>query len=100
MTTGPDGQTAGLARLTTSNANDSSPAISPDGKRIAFTSKRDGDWDVQLMKASPEGPRNVPVKLTKKAVNDPAPDWSPDCSPDARSSSSTATGAANPGSIV
>jgi len=87
MTKGPDGQTAGLSRLTTSGADDHSPAISPDGKRLAFVSTRDGDEDVYVMRLAPEGPRNVPVKLTKNTRPDPngppymydsSPDWSPD----------------------
>ncbi len=87
MTKGPDGQTAGLVRLTTSEANDFSPAISPDGKRLLFVSNRDGDEDIYVMRLAPEGPRNVPVKLTKNTRPDPngapymydqSPDWSPD----------------------
>jgi Tol biopolymer transport system component len=87
MTRGPDGQTSGLTRLTTSDADDSDPAISPDGKRIAFRSNRDGDSDIYLMRLAPEGPRNVPVKLTKNTRPDPEGppymnDFSPDFSPD------------------
>ena len=87
MTKGPDGQTSGLVRLTTSEANDFSPAISPDGKRLLFVSNRDGDEDIYLMRLAPEGPRNPAVKLTKNTRPDPegapymydqAPDWSPD----------------------
>jgi TolB protein len=87
MAKGPDGQTAGLTRLTTSDANDFSPAISPDGKWLAFVSNRDGDEDIYVMKLAPEGRRNVPVKLTKNTRPDPngapymydqSPDWSPD----------------------
>ena len=87
MTLGPDGQTTGLTRLTTNDAFDSSPAISPDGKRLAFASDRDGDWDIYVMKLAPEGPRNVPIKLTKNTRPDPNgppymydqyPEWSPD----------------------
>jgi Tol biopolymer transport system component len=86
-TLGTDGQTTGLTRLTTSDAFDSSPAISPDGKRLLFASDRDGDWDIYVMRLAPEGPRNVPVKLTKNTRLDPNgppsmydqyPEWSPD----------------------
>ena len=77
-TLGPDGQTTGLTRLTTGNAQDIGPAISPNGRKLAFQSDRDGDFDVYVMKLAPEGPRNVPVKLTRNAVFDFTPDWSPD----------------------
>ncbi len=86
-TLGQDGQATGLTRLTTSDALDLAPAISPDGKRLAFTSDRDGDYDIYVMKLAPEGPKNVPVKLTKNTrpdsegapfMHDQNPDWSPD----------------------
>ena len=35
-------------RLTTNKASDGSPAWSPDGRRLAFTSKREGDTAAQL----------------------------------------------------
>jgi Tol biopolymer transport system component len=86
-TLAPDGQTTELIRLTTNPAMDGSPAISPDGRRIAFVSDRDGDEDIYVMRLAPEGPRNVPVKLTKNTRPNPngppfmydfEPDWSPD----------------------
>jgi TolB protein len=51
-------------------------AFSGGSGRVAFY--RDGDWDIYVMKLAPEGPRNVPVKLTKNAASDAAPDWAPD----------------------
>ena len=87
MTRGPDGQTTGLSRLTTSDFDDREPAVSPDGKKIAFVSNRDGDNDIYVMRLAPEGPKNVPVKLTRNTRPDPegppymhdfSPDWSPD----------------------
>ena len=86
-TLGPDSQITELRRLTTNPAMDGSPVISPDGKRVAFVSNRDGDEDIYVMKLAPEGPKNVPVKLTKNTRPDPngppymydfEPDWSPD----------------------
>jgi Tol biopolymer transport system component len=86
-TLGPDGQTTELTRLTTNPATDGSPVISPDGRRIAFVSDRDGDEDIYVMRLAPEGSKNVPVKLTKNTRPDPngppymydfEPDWSPD----------------------
>jgi Tol biopolymer transport system component len=56
----PDGNPI---QLTTSEFNDIMPAVSPDGKRIAFASDRDGDYEIYVMKAAPEGPKNKPVRL-------------------------------------
>ncbi len=35
--------------LTTGTGNDLAPAWSPDGSRLAFTSDRDGDWEIYVM---------------------------------------------------
>jgi Tol biopolymer transport system component len=87
MTLGTDGQTTELIRITRNGANDYMPTISPDGRRLAFVSDRDGDDDIYVMRLAPEGAKNVPVKLTKNTRPDPngppymidwAPDWSPD----------------------
>jgi dipeptidyl aminopeptidase/acylaminoacyl peptidase len=50
------------------------PVFSPDGTRIAFTSDRDGDFEIYVAAADGSGP----VKLTDNAVFDSAPSWSPD----------------------
>ena len=42
---------SGLARLTDSPGYDAEAAISPDGKRIVFTSMRDGDLELYAMNA-------------------------------------------------
>ncbi len=49
-------------------------AWSPDGRRIAFLSDRDGDFDLYVMNADGTGQRN----LTRKPGFDSDPVWSPD----------------------
>lgn len=60
-------------RLTRDRAETSSPAWSPDGSRIAFTSTRDG-LGLGIWVVSVAG--GEPVKLT--GSNGRTPDWSPD----------------------
>lgn len=73
------GEPAGKpARLTRDAGADRQPVVSPDGRKIAFASDRDGDFEIYTMKAAPEGRRNRPVKLTDNSAFDSAPDWSPD----------------------
>ncbi len=51
------------------------PRFSPDGKRIAFTSDRDGLWNIWTMDADGKDPRQV-SRETRWFVNSPT--WSPD----------------------
>ena len=57
---------SGLRNLTREWGLDGMPVWSPDGQKIAFTSKRDGDWDVYILNADGSGQR----KLTRNAVNE------------------------------
>ena len=50
------------------------PAWSPDGKRIAFTSNRDGNYEIYVMNADGTGLRNV----TQHPGQDNYAAWSPD----------------------
>ena len=50
------------------------PAWSPDGRKIAFVSKRDGNSEVYVMNANGKGQRN----LTRNPAFDADPAWSPD----------------------
>jgi TolB protein len=50
------------------------PAWSPDGTRIAFSSKREGTFDIYAMDADGTGTR----RLTTTRADDGDPSWSPD----------------------
>ncbi|MBI4331827.1 MAG: PD40 domain-containing protein [Chloroflexi bacterium] len=61
-------------RITTAPEADYSPALSPDGKKIAFVSERDGNPEVYTMGVDGSNPLRV--------TNVPAPDYDPVWSPD------------------
>jgi dipeptidyl aminopeptidase/acylaminoacyl peptidase len=63
-------------RLTTSKASDGSPAWSPDGKRLAFVSRREGDGAGQLYVLPLEGGEAERVTDMPLAVSNP--NWLPD----------------------
>jgi Tol biopolymer transport system component len=63
-------------QLTTNPANDFDPALSPDGKRIAFRSERDGNNEVYVMNTDGSHQRDV--------SRDDADDWGPTWSADGK----------------
>jgi Tol biopolymer transport system component len=67
----PDG--TNLRRLTRNKAEDWFPAWSPDGKRIAFSSNRDGNHEIYVMDADGSDQK----RLTNNNAEDWGPEWMP-----------------------
>ncbi|MCI0826030.1 MAG: PD40 domain-containing protein [Chloroflexi bacterium] len=59
-------------RLTSNDSDNGRPAWSPDGARIAFNSKRDGNWEIYTMNA--DGSNQT--RLTFNEAIDSDPSWS------------------------
>ena len=64
----------GVTRLTDTAGADTFPRWSPDGKRIAFVSSRDGNCEIYVMGADGSSPVNV----TRTEFDEVHPSWSPD----------------------
>ena len=64
---------SGQTRLTENEAVDSWPSWSPDGRRITFYSKRDGNTEIYVMIADGSGQ----TRLTDNKALDVSPSWSP-----------------------
>jgi Tol biopolymer transport system component/TolB-like protein len=65
---------SGVGRRLTTDGLSWQSAVSPDGRRIAFSSKRDGDLELYVMDLA----TGDTTKLTDNAADDDAPSWDPD----------------------
>ncbi len=63
-----------FTRLTNSNWDDIAPAVSPDAKHLAFSSHKNGYWNLYMMDLS----TGVTSQLTDTPEYDSNPTWSPD----------------------
>ena len=70
-----EGGTSPATRLTSGPVFDMQPRFSPDGKRIAFTSDRDGLWNIWTMEADGKDAKQI-SRERRWFVNSPT--WSPD----------------------
>lgn len=64
----------GLTRLTAGGWDDIHPALSPDGKRLAFVSNRSRYWDIYVMELK----TGILQRLTETFEYEGNPSWSPD----------------------
>jgi Tol biopolymer transport system component len=62
-------------RLTNQGSSNSSPAVSPDGRSIAFVSNRDGNDEIYIMDIDGGNPHRL-TQIT--FADDNFPSWSPD----------------------
>jgi len=63
-----------ITQLTSSPFNDVMPAVSPDGQRIAFSSDRNGNWDLFIMPTD----GGKAVQVTHEPAHELHASWSPD----------------------
>ena len=70
-----DGGGTAATRLTSGPAFDMQPRFSPDGRRIAISSDRDGLWNIWTMETDGKDPRQV-SREKRWFINSPT--WSPD----------------------
>ena len=63
-----------LTRLTYGEWDDTQPALSPDGSKVAFSSNRDGYWDLYTLDLQ----SGETTRVTNSPEFESSPSWSPD----------------------
>jgi TolB protein len=63
-----------LLRLTDGQSDDINPSVSPDGTKIAFSSRRNGFWDIYILDLK----SSQLTQMTKTLEFEGSPTWSPD----------------------
>lgn len=66
-----------ITRLTNNSRHENNPALSPDGKKVAFNAGDSGDqltWEIYVLDLETK----QETRLTTNSVIDAHPDWSPD----------------------
>src|SRR5437879_10970152 len=71
----PDG--SNVQTLLGGPATYQSPAVSPDGSRIAFSSNRDGDFDIYVMSRAGTGLAHATASSVPNSADDVRPSVSP-----------------------
>ena len=61
-------------RQVVAGASETNPEASPNGRQVAFMSRRDGNWEIYVARIDGGSPK----RLTKNPANDGLPAWSPD----------------------
>jgi len=64
----------GFLRLTNGGWDDITPSVSPDGNKLAYSSNRDGQWDIYILHLE----SGEIKRLTQTAEFEASPAWSPD----------------------
>ncbi|MBN1221246.1 MAG: PD40 domain-containing protein [Anaerolineae bacterium] len=77
-----DADGSNVTVLSPEGLDDTAPTWSPDGKRIAFVSQRDGNREIYVMETNcfelPDGCAQNAANVTRHPADDWTPAWSPD----------------------
>jgi hypothetical protein len=72
-----DGSASAGTNLTNTTATERSPAWSPDGTKIAYSSDRGGSGNFNIYTLNPDSPTDPPAIVADQDTNDDSPSWAP-----------------------